>query len=131
MAENTQIDTLEYGNVNISDDVIGIISSIAAAEIEGISGLSGTLTEDIVEIFGKKNFSKGVKVEIIEDKVVVDLNIIVDYGVKIPDVSWQVQENVKTAIESMTGLSVSAVNVHVSGINIKKKNQGETTNIEE
>lgn len=131
MAENTQIDTLEYGNVNISDDVIGIISSIAAAEIEGISGLSGTLTEDIVEIFGKKNFSKGVKVEIIEEKVVVDLNIIVDYGVKIPDVSWQVQENVKTAIESMTGLSVSAVNVHVSGINIKKKNQNEQANIEE
>lgn len=131
MAENTQIDTLEYGNVNISDDVIGIISSIAAAEIEGISGLSGTLTEDIVEIFGKKNFSKGVKVEIVEEKVVVDLNIIVDYGVKIPDVSWQVQENVKTAIESMTGLSVSAVNVHVSGINIKKKNQNEQANIEE
>lgn len=131
MAENTQIDTLEYGNVNISDDVIGIISSIAAAEIEGISGLSGTLTEDIVEIFGKKNFSKGVKVEIVEEKVVVDLNIIVDYGVKIPDVSWQVQENVKTAIESMTGLSVSAVNVHVSGINIKKKSQNEQANIEE
>lgn len=131
MAENTQIDTLEYGNVNISDDVIGIISSIAAAEIEGISGLSGTLTEDIVEIFGKKNFSKGVKVEIVEEKVVVDLNIIVDYGVKIPDVSWQVQENVKTAVESMTGLSVSAVNVHVSGINIKKKSQNEQANIEE
>lgn len=121
MAENTQIDTLEYGNVNISDDVIGIISSIAAAEIEGVNGLSGKLTEDLVEMFGKKNFSKGVKVEIVENKVVIDLNLIVDYGVKIPDVSWQVQENVKTAIESMTGLSVSAVNVHVNGINIHKE----------
>ena len=121
MAENTQIDTLEYGNVNISDDVIGIISSIAAAEIEGVNGLSGKLTEDLVEMFGKKNFSKGVKVEIVEEKVIIDLNLIVDYGVKIPDVSWQVQENVKTAIESMTGLSVSAVNVHVNGINIQKE----------
>ena len=108
------------------DDVIGIISSIAAAEIEGVNGLSGKLTEDLVEMFGKKNFSKGVKVEIIEEKVSIDLNIVVDYGVKIPDVSWQVQENVKTAIESMTGLNVSAVNVHVNGINIKKKNSEES-----
>jgi uncharacterized alkaline shock family protein YloU len=125
MAENKQIDTLEYGNVNISDDVIGIISSIAAAEIEGVNGLSGKLTEDLVEMFGKKNFSKGVKVEIVEEKVVIDLNIIVDYGVKIPDVSWQVQENVKTAIESMTGLSVSEVNVHVNGINIRRKDKSD------
>jgi uncharacterized alkaline shock family protein YloU len=123
MSENTQLDALEYGNVNISDDVIGIISSIAAAEISGISGLSGKITEDLVEMLGKKNFSKGVKVEIKDDKVEIDLNLIVDYGVKIPDVSWKVQENVKTAIESMTGLKVLAVNVHVNGINLKKKEE--------
>lgn len=123
MSENTQLDELEYGNVNISDDVIGIISSIAAAEITGISGLSGKITEDLVEMLGKKNFSKGVKVEIKEDKVEIDLNLIVDYGVKIPDVSWKVQENVKTAVESMTGLKVLAVNVHVNGINLKKKEE--------
>ncbi len=123
MTENTQLDELEYGNVNISDDVIGIISSIAAAEITGISGLSGKITEDLVEMLGKKNFSKGVKVEVKEDKVEIDLNLIVDYGVKIPDVSWRVQENVKTAVESMTGLKVLAVNVHVNGINLKKKEE--------
>lgn len=123
MSENTQLDELEYGNVNISDDVIGIISSIAAAEITGISGLSGKITEDLVEMLGKKNFSKGVKIEIKEDKVEIDLNLIVDYGVKIPDVSWKVQENVKTAVESMTGLKVLAVNVHVNGINLKKKEE--------
>ena len=123
MTENTQLDELEYGNVNISDDVIGIISSIAAAEITGISGLSGKITEDLVEMLGKKNFSKGVKVEIKEDKVEIDLNLIVDYGVKIPDVSWKVQENVKTAVESMTGLKVLAVNVHVHGINLKKQEE--------
>lgn len=123
MTENTQLDELEYGNVNISDDVIGIISSIAAAEITGISGLSGKITEDLVEMLGKKNFSKGVKVEVKEDRVEIDLNLIVDYGVKIPDVSWRVQENVKTAVESMTGLKVLAVNVHVNGINLKKKEE--------
>jgi uncharacterized alkaline shock family protein YloU len=123
MTENTQLDELEYGNVNISDDVIGIISSIAAAEITGISGLSGKITEDLVEMLGKKNFSKGVKVEVKDDKVEIDLNLIVDYGVKIPDVSWRVQENVKTAVESMTGLKVLAVNVHVNGINLKKKEE--------
>lgn len=123
MTENTQLDELEYGNVNISDDVIGIISSIAAAEITGISGLSGKITEDLVEMLGKKNFTKGVKVEVKEDRVEIDLNLIVDYGVKIPDVSWRVQENVKTAVESMTGLKVLAVNVHVNGINLKKKEE--------
>lgn len=123
MSENTQLGSLEYGNVNISDDVIGIISSIAAAEIAGISGLSGKITEDLAEMLGKKNFTKGVKIEIKEEKVVIDLNLIVDYGVKIPDVSWKVQENVKVAIESMTGLKVSAVNVHVNGINLKKKDE--------
>lgn len=120
MAENTQIESLEYGNVNISSDVIEIITSISASEIEGISGLSSGFAEDIAGIFTKKTHQKGVKVEIIDELVVVDLNVIVDYGIKIPDVSWKVQENVKNAIESMTGLNVKEVNIHVSGININK-----------
>ncbi|GKT37932.1 Alkaline shock protein Asp23 like protein, partial [Aduncisulcus paluster] len=102
MAEKTQLDALEYGNVNISDDVIGIITSIAAAEIEGVNGLYGGFAEDIAEMFGVKNLKKGVKVDIVDDVVVVDLNIIVDFGIKIPDVAWKVQENVKNAIETMT-----------------------------
>ncbi|WP_430886431.1 Asp23/Gls24 family envelope stress response protein [Fusibacter sp. JL216-2] len=119
MAEKTQLDALEYGNVNISDDVIGIITSIAAAEIEGVNGLSGGFAEDIAEMFGVKNLKKGVKVDIEDDIVVVDLNIIVDFGIKIPDVAWQVQENVKNAIETMTGLACKEVNIHVQGINMK------------
>ncbi len=118
MAEKTQINALEYGNVNISDDVIGIITSIAAGEIEGVNGLSGGFAEDLAEMFGVKNLKKGVKVDIQDDIVVVDLNIIVDFGIKIPDVAWQVQENVKTAVETMTGLTVKEVNIHVQGINM-------------
>lgn len=122
MAEKTQINALEYGNVNISDDVIGIITSIAAAEIEGVNGLSGGFAEDLAEKFGVKNLKKGVKVDIEDDIVVVDLNIVVDFGIRIPDVAWKVQENVKNAVETMTGLSVKAVNIHVQGINMDTQN---------
>lgn len=121
MSEKTYVDSLESGNVNISDDVIGIITSIAASEIEGVSGLHGSFSEDIAGIFGKKNQSKGVKVQIEDEIVILDLNVVVDFGVKIPDIAWKIQENVKTAVESMTGLSVKEVNIHVHGINIKKE----------
>jgi uncharacterized alkaline shock family protein YloU len=121
MSENTKLDALEYGNVNISDDVIGTITSIAASEIEGVSSLSYGITDNIGEKFGIKSHSKGVRVDIAEENVSVDLNIIVEYGVRIPDICWKVQENVKKSIESMTGLVVSAVNVHVNGIDLKSK----------
>lgn len=125
MAENTKIDSLEYGNVNISDDVIGVITSIAASEVEGVKGLSGGLTENISEKLGIKNYNKGIKVDLQEDRVSLDLTLVVEYGTKIPDLSWRVQEAVKNAIESMTGLNVVAVNVHVNGI-VMKKNVGAT-----
>jgi len=121
MSEKTYVDSLESGNVNISDDVIGIITSIAASEIEGVSGLHGSFSEDIAGIFGRKSQTKGVKVQIEDEVVVLDLNVVVDFGVKIPDIAWKIQENVKTAVESMTGLSVKEVNIHVQGINTKKE----------
>lgn len=121
MSEKTYVDSLESGNVNISDDVIGIITSIAASEIEGVSGLHGSFSEDIAGIFGKKNQAKGVKVQIEDQIVILDLSVVVDFGVKIPDIAWKIQENVKTAVESMTGLTVKEVNIHVHGINIKKE----------
>ncbi len=120
MAENVTIDSLKHGNVNIADDVVGVIASIAAAEIEGISALSGTLSDDVMEMIGKKNMNKGVHVTLNDNVAVVDLTVVVDYGTKIHEVSVQVQENVKTAIESMTGISVSGVNVSVEGIHLKK-----------
>jgi len=110
----------EFWHVNISDDVIGIITNIAASEIEGIR-LAGTLAGDIAEILGKKNMTKGVRVEINdEDEVEVDLNIVVDFGIVIPEIAWKVQESVKTAIENMTDLKVISIDVNVQGINLDK-----------
>lgn len=119
MAENRTIDALKHGKVNIADDVIGVIGSIAASEIEGIKALSGTFSEEVMEIIGKKSFNKGIHVEMIDEKVTIDLSVVVDYGAKIHEIAKKVQESVKLAIESMTGLEVIAVNVLVEGINTK------------
>lgn len=119
---NNKIQKHENGHVNISDDVIGIITNIAASEIDGVR-LHGSLAGEIAEILGKKNLTKGVKVLIDEDnQVMVDLNIDVDFGVVIPEVSWKVQECVKSAIENMTELVVKGINVNVQGIILDKSN---------
>lgn len=104
------------GAIRIADEVVSIIAGLAATEIEGIAGMSGGLVGGIAEMLGKKNFAKGVKVEVGEKEAAVDLYIIVKYGVRIPDVAISVQENVKKAIETMTGLSVVEVNIHVQGV---------------
>lgn len=104
------------GSVRVADDVVSIIAGLAATEVNGIAGMSGGIAGGIAEILGRKNFAKGVKVEVGEREAAVDLFIIVKYGVRIPDVALQAQENVKQAIETMTGLSVVEVNVHVQGV---------------
>ncbi len=104
------------GSIRIADEVVSIIAGLAATEIDGIAGMSGGLVGGIAEMLGKKNFAKGVKVEVGEKEAAVDLYIIVKYGVRIPDVAIAVQENVKQAIETMTGLSVVEVNIHVQGV---------------
>ncbi|MBS7526706.1 Asp23/Gls24 family envelope stress response protein [Fusibacter paucivorans] len=113
------INAYHNGKVNIADDVIGVITTIAASEIKGIKALSGTFQDDVLEMIGKKNFNKGIEVEMIEQQVTVNISIIVDYGFKVQEIAKQVQESVKLAIESMTGLEVVAVNVSVEGINTK------------
>lgn len=104
------------GGIRIADDVVGVIAGMAATEIPGVAGMSGGLGGGIAEMLGRKNLSKGVKVEVGEKEAAVDLFIIVEYGVRIPDVASQIQVNVKRAIEGMTGLSVVEVNVHVQGV---------------
>lgn len=123
MSEITRIDEHENGQVKISDDVVGTIANIAASEIEGVRDLSGGIAGDLAEMFGKKSLTKGVKVTIEEEKVDIDLSIIVDFGIKIPDVAWQIQENVKNAVETMTGLEVKEVNIHVTGVNLPNEEQ--------
>ena len=109
------------GSVKIADEVVSIIAGLAATEIEGIAGMSGGLVGGIAEMLGRKNFSKGVKVEVGEREAAIDLYVIVKYGVRIPDVALAAQENIKQAIETMTGLSVVEVNVHVQGVNFPEE----------
>lgn len=115
MSEDQNFDS-EKGSIKISDDVISVIAGLAATEVAGVAGMSGGVVGDITEILGRKNLSKGVKVAVNDKNVTVDLFIIVDYGVRIPEVAWNIQENVKKAIENMTGLSVTDVNIHVQGV---------------
>lgn len=106
------------GNVNISDEVVSVIASMAAAGVSGVSGMVGGVAGGFVELLGKKNLSKGVKITTDNGKVSLDLAIIVEYGAKIPDVAWDVQEKVKSEVEVMTGLEVIAVNISVEGVNV-------------
>ena len=106
----------EGGRIIFADEVVATIAALAVSDVDGVSSLSGGVVEGITEMLGKKNFAKGVKVEVGEKEAAVDLFIIVKYGVRIPDVAIAVQENVKQAIETMTGLSVVEVNIHVQGV---------------
>ena len=121
MSENKEYVTRceEQGNVYISEEVLAGISAAAALEIEGVSGLTANLGSDIAELLGKKSLAKGVSVKTEDDKVVVSLSILMAYGHTIPEVGKAVQEAVKNAVESMTGLEVSAVNVNVAGISLQ------------
>lgn len=111
----------ELGVVKIADEVVSIVAGLAAADIEGVSSMSGGITGGITEVLGRKNLSKGVKVEVGTEETKVDIFIIVKHGVRIPDVAWNIQESVKKAVEETTGLKVSNVNVHVQGIHFPQK----------
>lgn len=110
----------ELGEIKVSEEVVAIIASTAASEIPGVSGMSGGFAGDIVEMLGRKNLSKGVKVEVGEKEAAIDLYVVIDYGYRIPEVSWDIQEKVKKAVEEYTGLEVIEVNIHVQGINFEK-----------
>ncbi len=108
------------GSVNISNDVVSIVASLAAGSVKGVSGMVSSMSGGIAELLGKKNMSKGVKVSVSDKDVTLNLSIIVEYGAKIPDVAWEIQEKVKSEVEAMTGLNVVAVNVSVEGVNVPK-----------
>ena len=107
----------DKSEIKISDDVVSVIAGIAASEVPGVSGMAGGFAGGITEVFsGKKNLSKGIKVEVGDKEAKIDVNIIVEYGVRIPDVAFEIQNRVKKAVETMTGLKVLEVNVHVQGV---------------
>ncbi len=117
----------ELGIVRIADEVVSIVAGLAAADIEGVASMSGGIAGGIAEVLGRRNLSKGVKVEVGTEDAKIDIFIIVKYGVRIPDVAWDIQESVKKAVETMTGLKVAHVNVHVQGVHFPQK---ETEDVE-
>lgn len=108
-----------FGTVQIADDVVATIAGLAATEIDGVYAMCGNITNEIVGKLGVKNLSKGVKVVVDEGEVSAELALTVDYGYDVVEVAKQVQNKVKAAIENMTGLTVSGVNVKIAGVNIE------------
>ena len=109
---------IKSGNIKISEEVIITIASVAVSEIDGVSGTGVGLVDEIARRISKKPVASGIKATITEDTVVIDINIVVKYGVKIPEVAWNVQDAIKKETELMTGLKVDKVNVRVVGIDI-------------
>lgn len=115
--EHTAGETVNaYGSIKISEDAIAGIVSMVAAQIKGISAMSGSMTSGLTEMLGKKNLTKGVKVELDDQDVIIALYIFVEYGVKIPKLALEIQNHVRDAIQNMTGLRVKEVNIYVQGI---------------
>jgi uncharacterized alkaline shock family protein YloU len=112
----------KIGEVRIADEVVAIIAGLAATEVEGVDSMAGNVTNGIVSRLGMKSLSKGVKVEVTEEHVSVDLALNIRYGYSIPETSEKVQEKVKSAIENMTGLTVLDVNIKVAGVNVSEEN---------
>ena len=110
----------KIGEVSIADDVVAIIASLAATEVEGVCAMAGNLTNELMSRVGMKSLTKGVKVEVAEGMVKVDLALTMEYGYNIPATCQQVQSKVKSAIENMTGLQCKDVDIRIAGINMKK-----------
>ena len=113
--------------IQIASDVIAVIAGVAVSEVNGVFAMAGGFAGGITEVLkGKKNLAKGIKVETENNKAKIDVNIIVEYGARIPDVAFEIQNKVKKAVEDMTGLKVEEVNVHIQGVNTQKITEEET-----
>lgn len=127
--EITITEGTESNEIKIADDVVAVIAGVAVSEVPGVAEMAGGFAGGITEVLsGKKNLAKGIKVEVGEKETRIDVNIIVEYGVRIPDVAFEIQNRVKKAVETMTGLKVIEVNVHVQGVSTETE---ETQNSEE
>lgn len=128
VVENGEIAlTTDNNEIRIADDVVAVIAGVAVAEVPGVAEMAGGFAGGITEVLsGKKNLAKGIKVEVGQKDTKIDVNIIVEYGVRIPDVAFEIQNRVKKAVETMTGLNVVEVNVHVQGVNTDNKDIEET-----
>ena len=132
--ELNEIEQIEenHEGIKIANDVVAVIAGVAVSEVPGVASMSGGFAGGISEVLsGKKNLSKGIKVDSDEKEVKIDVNIIVEYGSRIPDVAFEIQNRVKKSVENMTGLKVAEVNVHVQGVKTERDNYEEETEKEE
>ena len=133
MAENGNNvfeEKLNGGNIKIADDVVATIASMAASDIAGVSGMRGGVVGDIAEKLTKKQSTKGIKVEINDNITVIDVFFVVEYGYLIHEVCKNIQEAVKSTVETMTGLEVAAVNVSVQGVSFPAPEKDEVAQAE-
>lgn len=123
--ENTEVHTLKidneekFGEVRIADEVVAIIAGLAASEVEGVASMAGNVTRDLIGKLGMKSLSKGVRVTLEEHTVYIRLAINIRYGYNVPTTCAKIQEKVKTAIETMTGLEVAEVNVKIVSVTME------------
>ncbi len=130
VSEEVKLD--DANTIKIADDVVAVIAGVAVSEVPGVAGMSGGFAGGISEVLsGKKNMAKGIKVEVGEKETKIDVNIIVEYGTRIPDVAFEIQNRVKKAVETMTGLKVVEVNVHVQGVTTVPDGTAENNKTEE
>ncbi len=118
-------------HLEIENEVVAIIAGLAATEVEGVAGMSGGIAGGFAEMLGRKNLTKGVEIETEKNKVKLDIFIIVDYGVSIPEVSENIRNNVKNAIKQMTGLETEELVIHVQGVEFNNNDQNEQENDEQ
>ena len=123
LTENTEME--ELGEIKISEEVVLVVAGLAVGEVKGVS-VANSLTDSVVEKFVRKNYGKGIRIEMNDKEVSVDVHVVVEYGIKIPDIAWELQETVKKNIDTMTNLSVTNVNIFVEGIVIEREPKPDT-----
>lgn len=126
MAENQNLLQMSHGKdglgkIEIAPEVIEVIAGIAASEVEGVSQMRGNFASGVVERLGKKNHGKGVKVELEEDGILIDVYCIMQFGVSIPTVAQKIQDNIRQALLNMTALEAEEVNVHIVGVQFENQ----------
>lgn len=115
-----EVKEIEENGIKIANEVIATIAGKSALEVKGVYSMFGGFAGGISEVFGKKSYTKGIKVDNTEKGLKIDVNIIVEYGARIPDVAYEIQNKVKNSIENMTGLKMEEVNVHIQGVNTEQ-----------
>ena len=119
VANGSVDDATDLGAVQIHNNVVATIARIAALKVPGVAEMSGTFVEGLAGMIGKQVADRGIRVDFEDSHVVIELHVVIDFGVRIPQVAWQIQNEVRQAVEQMTGKNVKAVNVIVQSLRFR------------